>query len=53
MKSSDYYKNEIIEMVSNTDDPMFLRRLNKLIQIIVKIDDDWMLNQLDKFINNI
>lgn len=53
MKGSDYYKNEIIEMVSNTDDAVFLKRLYKLIQIIVKIDDDWMLHQLDRFINNI
>ena len=53
MKDSNYYKKQIIELVQNTDDTIFLRRLYKLMQIIMKIDDAWILNQVDKFINNI
>ena len=53
MKDSDYYKDKIIEMVSSTDDAVFLRRLYKLIQVIIKIDNEWILNQFDKFIDNI
>lgn len=53
MKESDSYRDKIIEMVSSTDNAVFLRRLYKLIQVIVKIDNDWILNQFDKFIDNI
>jgi hypothetical protein len=53
MKDSDYYKDQIVELVQNTDDIVFLRRLYKLILVIVKIDNDWILNQLDKFVENI
>ena len=53
MKDSDYYKDKIIEMVSGTDDAVFLHRLYKLIQVVVKIDNEWILNQFDKFIDNI
>lgn len=53
MKGSDYYKDKIIEIVSSTDDAVFLRRLYKLIHVVIKIDNDWILNQFDKFICNI
>ena len=53
MKDSNFYRNQIVELVQNTDDIVFLRRLYKLIRIIIKIDNDWMLKQFDKFIDNI
>jgi hypothetical protein len=53
MKDSNFYKDQIVELVQNMDDVVFLRRLYKLILIIIKIDDDWMLKQFDKFIDNI
>lgn len=53
MKDSNFYKGQIVELVQNIDDVVFLHRLYKLIRIIIKIDDDWMLRQFDKFIDNI
>ena len=53
MKESDYYKDKIIEIIANTDNAVFLRRLYKLIQVVIKIDNDWILTQFDKFVDNI